>query len=240
MESYLEIIPEELLIEILSYLPGFELEQLRLNKSFLMIDVNIKMFISIMNKIGFDMIKYYADINYRHETDISEIENIVDNNDACLIYSGCWYTGYFYEWLLPCNSFISVDKIYPNNIIHCDYESNMEEHHFFIITTDNKMYLFNTFGGTPELIINILDIEVGNELLKEIIIGNIKSFEQFFGMKPNYKKYKFNSLELRECNNYLPSLYIREYMKEKVIELYQNAWTKEDQDEIFLMFKNID
>lgn len=100
-----------------------------------MMTTELSKFLDIMDDVGFDLIKYYADIYFRHETDFEPTDNIVDNIEAELIYSGSWFGGYFFKWLFPASS-IMIDTLNKNMFVHGEFESDRESHYFFIITTD--------------------------------------------------------------------------------------------------------
>lgn len=185
-------------------------------------------FIRIMKEIGFDLVKYYADVHVRHVTEIQDWESIVDHPFADEVYSGCWFGGDLFRWLFP-QPTLPVTHVGPNRVIHGHLESNRECHYFFIITTQEEAVLFNTYGGVLELIIKVLPLDQANHLLNRIRQNDISAFESLFGVSTSYSEMELETLELDESYYQLPT---KEELREKVDELISGAHTLEDKEEL--------
>src|SRR5689334_4028504 len=149
--------------------------------------MDLSEFLDIMDDIGFDLIKYFADVYYRHETRFDPLFNIVDNEEMALTYSGCWYGGLFFEWIMPLSLNTSItNKINPWKIIHGQYSSNQECHYFLIITTEDEAFVLNTYGGINKLFINIISLDESNKLLKKLYKNKVSAIQSLFGFNPDY------------------------------------------------------
>lgn len=186
-------------------------------------------FITIMEEIGFYLVKYYADVYHRQDTGLSPLANIVNNRQMKLTYSACWYGGLFFKWLFPQPS-ITTNILNPWKIIHGYFSSDQECHYFLIITTDNQAVVFNTYGGIAEVIINTLQLNEANELLERINENDVSAIEPLFGIFPDYDEMNIEYLELKESTYQLPT---KEQIAEKIDELISKAYTTEDKVELY-------
>ena len=185
-------------------------------------------FLDIMQDVGFDLIKYYADVYYRHETSFESTVNVVHNKEAEFIYSGCWYGGYFFQWLFPSPS-TTINILDKNMFVHGEFCSDRECHYFFIITNDTKAMVFSTYGGIPELITNTLSLDNANELLARIKDNDVSAIESFFNITPSYEIMEMFEVKLTATTYQTMS---KQYLLSKIDELINKAHTMEDQGEI--------
>lgn len=185
-------------------------------------------FVEIMEDIGFDLIKYFADVYYRQETGYPFTNNITNNKQMENTYSSCWYGGLFFEWLFPDNK-IPTNKFHPWRLIHGNFSSDQECHYFFIITTDNEAIIFNTYGGLKYLIVNTLSLDEANILLERFLDNDVSSIEELFGITPDYDEMFIEEFTIEESFYRLPT---KEELISKIDELINKAHTIEDSLEI--------
>lgn len=190
--------------------------------------MDLNEFIRIMEEIGFDLVKYYADVHVRHKTEIKDWENIVENPLADEVYSGCWFGGDLFRWLFP-QPTIPVTHLSPDRVTHGYLDSDQECHYFFFITTQEEAILFNTYGGVLELIIKAFPLDQANHLLNRIRQNDVSAFESLFGVSTDYSKMKLEVLKLDESYYQLPT---KKELREKVDELIKGAHTIEDKREL--------
>jgi hypothetical protein len=196
--------------------------------------MDINKFIHIMEIIGFDLVKYYADVYHRQETGLSSLSNIVNNEKMALTYSGCWYGGLFFKWLFPQSS-VPTQSIHSWKITHGYISSDQECHYFLIITTNNKAIILNTYGGITQMLINILSLNKLHELFERIIENDVSAIEPLFGFTPDYDEMTIEDLELKESAFIIPT---KEELYIKIDELIMNAYTTEDKREL-VRIKNL-
>jgi len=190
--------------------------------------MDLDQFLHIMEKIGFDLIKYYVDVYYRSETGLSPLNNIVNNREMEITYSGCWYGGLFFEWLFPQPSFLT-NNLKPHRIIHGYFLSDQECHYFLVITTDVEAVILNTYGGITDLIITTLRLNEANMLLEQLKSNEVSVIELLFGINPSYSEMIIEFIELRESIYQLPT---KEEIGEKIDELISKTYTIEDKIEL--------
>ena len=191
--------------------------------------MELENFINIMREIGFDLVKYYADVYYRQETGLSPLINIVNNEQMELTYSGCWFGGEFFKWLFPQDS-ISTDRINPLKIIHGYFSSDQECHYFLIISTKDQAIILNTYGGITSLLINILPLYEANLFLKRVNENDVLAIEPLFGFTPDYDTMIIEDFALTESGYYLPT---QEQLINKINYLLNSAYTIEDKNELY-------
>lgn len=218
--------------------------------------MQLNKFIDIMEDIGFELIMYRADIKDRDTCNPLAGELITNSKNLREIYSACWYGEEFFTYLFPPNLVSDgrgsnevvtlnsdVDRIYlpKNKFISGEYLNSQESHHFFIITTSNKAYVLNTYGGELSLYIQTLNLGDTDDLINGIINSNQGSFEEFFGIIPIKTSVspKFDSIELIIYNNYIESLDIISHIKSKTIGLIKMSRTDIDTDELIKIYNRI-
>lgn len=191
-------------------------------------DSDINYFIGLMDQIGFELIKYTADIRHRSETEIPFDAPLIDYPGASDIYSACWYGGEFFKWLFH-DTGILINVLESNQIYHGSFEGVPECHYFFIITTEDEAIILNTYGGIDYLIISRLSLASANIQLDLLRRNYIPAIEELFGVNPDYKKMNI-TVEITKAENRFPS---REEISEKINELISNAYTEEDKVELY-------
>jgi len=216
--------------------------------------MEIDEFTDLISKIGFDLVKYYTHLYHQDEVDIPFEEAILNNPEANNIYSSCWFGGAMFEWLFPGET-SPTQCLNPMTIVHGFLESKCEMHYFCILNTQEKSVVFNTYGGTPEMLIMEHSLADANELLKDLCKGKVQTLVQLFGITPDYRvideKYSelyadfsqkvleehlntpqsvsLLELSLRETRLLIPSV---EELKSKLEELRAGIQHPEDQEHL--------
>ncbi len=128
--------------------------------------------------------------------------------DADNMYSTCWFGEEFFVWLFKdiykrsfCSNSLKLPIILPKNSnIHGCYEYK-ESHSFFIMTTKDKVVIFNNLGGSCDFIVNTLSIEKAEELLNRLYNNDYdlnNTGEELFGYELYVSDYDLELDDSRE------------------------------------------
>jgi hypothetical protein len=207
-------------------------------------------FLDIMDDIGFHMHMYRTDIYERDSCDLYDHELISNSENAKQMYSGCWFGDKFFGHLFPSENkeVINFDKTnmpqeykFPSNkFIIGYYDSDMESHHFFIITTNDQLYVLNTYGGVLELVITSWSLEEANRLFNRILHNDLNAYKSFFGVSTDYDKINIiRELSFTIYDNYIEKLDIVKYIKNELVDLKTKARTSIDAAEIQKLINRI-
>lgn len=180
--------------------------------------MSLRWFLNTLRRIGFELIKYYADYD-RKESGIPLNEALVNNPIADDFYSACWYGGEFFNWLIS-DMHHPTDVFYPNRMISGEYTNNIECHYFFVLTTNDTFYLFNTYGGVSELIFVELPLDRANWLLKQVKYNDRSALKELFGVYPSYKSFTDSQFNLHDRPLDIPP---PDYLRSKIDELIDRA-----------------
>lgn len=168
-------------------------------------DKQIAEFVSLMQKVGYELIVYKADVDNRQITDLDADVCIMNSQDAHDIYSGCWWGGEFFEWIIPSTG-KEVTNISPEGMYHGMLDSSEEGHYFFIITTKTKGIMLNTYGGVHKLTIIHMSLNHMNKLLNSVRSLDINAYRELFGVETAFdsiaEMYQF---KITEAVNKLPT-----------------------------------
>jgi len=193
--------------------------------------ISVKKFHKLFENYGFDIYQLWTHVNKCDEFD-SEEDILQDNEKLKISYSGCLYSGEFFQSLLKKDMeslrAIGGGDVLSNRIYFGKLTNNHENHYFTIICTDENAYIFNTYGGILKLIINILPIDKCNELLSDL--NNPENYEKLFGIFLDYEDIHGTDITLYEYPLLLPSmedikLFLRDIKDEQRNETDRN-WMK--------------
>lgn len=168
--------------------------------------ISVKKFHKLFEKYGFDIYQLWTHVNKCDEFG-SEKDILQDNEKLKIGYSGCWYSGEFFQSLLKkdMESLRAIGgDVISNRIYFGELTNNHEDHYFTIICTDEKAHIFNTYGGVTKLITNIIPIDRCNELLSDL--NDPENYEELFGIFPDYEDIHGTDITLYEYPLILPSM----------------------------------
>lgn len=209
-----------------------------------------------MKKFGINIIQYYAFVSTGGREgdtfpDIDELKGqIVGSSFAEEFLSTCWFGGEFYEWITTPKKikignsknilsrpdsaigpyeYKNVTELKDNTIVHGSSESD-ESHLFFITVVDNKVTIFNTYGGQCNMYIKEYSLTKANNILRKLETNKknrdyAKLSADFFGYKQYREKDTVHEFTLEEHPFWLPS---SELLSEYLSILQHKLPEKED------------
>lgn len=153
----------------------------------------VKWFTDFMTKYGINLVQYLAfatsDPSKDYDSEVEFKGAICLNKEMGEWLSPCYYGGRFFEYVVPHDSKSFRDEnstslsrpksavggygweitgMFKNNTIvhgHCE---SYEDHYFFAICIDNKVIIYNTYGGQTEMYIVAHTLEATNNMLLEL------------------------------------------------------------------------
>lgn len=173
----------------------------------------VKWFTDFMSKYGINLVKYLAFATTTPQEDYASEEEfkgaICLNKEIGEFLSPCFYGGRFFEYIIPHDSksfrdgnstslsrpkssiggygWEATNLFLNNTVVHGSCQS-YEDHYFFAICIDNKVIIYNTYGGQTKMYIVSRNIDKANKMLMELTTPSEEKASQFGEPPTTYEK----------------------------------------------------
>jgi hypothetical protein len=140
---------------------------------------------------GFDLIKYYMDVTpgeFRSQVPLTNNSEMIEERSSC--FDGSNFVFQFLRMSPTHDNDKGVNEMKPFKIYDSTIDGKYESHAFIVITTDESIYIINTYGGEMQMKImkhyfadDLVSHEVNVDVVHtDALIDN--DFKKVFGFNP--------------------------------------------------------